>query len=111
YPAVLEAESSRVPLIVLTGDRPPRLQGLGAPQTCDQLNAYGSHVRAFRQMPLPSADAPTLALARQAAREAAIAAGAGCAGGPVHLNFPFEEPLKPDFGAGDPFAAGRRPDV
>ncbi len=111
YPAVLEAESSRVPLIVLTGDRPPRLQGLGAPQTCDQLNAYGSHVRAFRQMPLPSADAPTLALARQAAREAAIAAGAGCAGGPVHLNFPFEEPLKPDFGAEDPFAAGRRPDV
>lgn len=57
YPAVLEAESSRVPLIVLTGDRPARLQGLGAPQTCDQLNAYGSHVRAFRNMPEPAADA------------------------------------------------------
>ena len=75
YPAVLEAESSRVPLIVLTGDRPPRLQDLGAPQTCDQLKAYGDHVRAFRQMPLPSADAATLAFARQAAREAVIAAG------------------------------------
>ena len=75
YPAVMEAESSRVPLVVLTGDRPPRLQGLGAPQTCDQLNAYGNHVRAFRQMPLPSGDGAALAFARQAAREAVIAAG------------------------------------
>ncbi|MFQ7970562.1 MAG: thiamine pyrophosphate-binding protein, partial [Eggerthella lenta] len=73
YPAVLEAESSRVPLIVLTGDRPARLQGLGAPQTCDQLNAYGSHVRAFRNMPEPAADAAAIAFARQAAREARIA--------------------------------------
>lgn len=125
YPAVLEAESSRVPLIVLTGDRPPRLQGLGAPQTCDQLKAYGDHVRAFRQMPLPSADAPSLALASQAAREAVIAAmGEGtlpedepriagtCFGGPTHLNFPFDEPLKPDFTVEGLFEAGcRTPDT
>ncbi len=111
YPAVLEAESSRVPLLLLTGDRPPRLQGLGAPQTCDQLNAYGAHVRAFRQMPLPSGDAASVGFARQAAREACIATGASsadagaaspriagtCTGGPVQVNFPFEEPLKPDF--------------
>ena len=113
YPAVLEAESSRVPLIVLTGDRPARLQGLGAPQTCDQLNAYGSHVRAFRNMPEPAADAAAIAFARQAAREACIAAGGeaagratdgegapriagACLGGPVHFDFPFDEPLKPD---------------
>ena len=132
YPAVLEAESSRVPLIVLTGDRPPRLQGLGAPQTCDQLKAYGDHVRAFRQMPLPSADAASLAFARQAAREACAAAGgdvgvgeaaaaavcadgcgvtariAGCcAGGPVHLNFPFDESLKPDLSTTRLFDGGR----
>lgn len=50
YPAVIEAETSRVPLIVLSGDRPPQLQGLGAPQTTDQLKAYGSHVRSFRAM-------------------------------------------------------------
>ena len=111
YPAVMEAESSRVPLVVLTGDRPPRLQGLGAPQTCDQLNAYGNHVRAFRQMPLPTADDAALAFARQAAREAAIAAGEGCFGGPVHLNFPFDEPLKPDFSAEGLFEAGRRANV
>ena len=117
YPAVLEAESSRVPLVILTGDRPPRLQGLGAPQTCDQLKAYGDHVRAFRQMPLPTADDAALAFARQAAREACIAAGGNsasrriagaCSGGPVHLNFPFDEPLKPDFAVEGLFEMGRR---
>ena len=110
YPAVLEAEASRVPLIVLTGDRPERLQGLGAPQTCDQLNLYGGHVASFRQMPLATDDEAAYALARQAAREAVIAAlpsggtivksmrvaGVIC-GAPVHVNFPFEEPLVPDF--------------
>lgn len=122
YPAVMEAESSRVPLIVLTGDRPPHLQGLGAPQTCDQLQAFGDHVRMFRQMPLPAADAASVAFVRQMAREACIhAAGAGpiepdaasarvsgsCFGGPVHLNFPFDEPLKPDVSREDLFEAGR----
>lgn len=47
YPAVMEAESSRVPLIVLSGDRPPRLQNLGAPQTCDQNKLFSDHVRRF----------------------------------------------------------------
>ena len=119
YPAVLEAESSRVPLVVLTGDRPPRLQGLGAPQTCDQLKAFGDHVRAFRQMPLPTESASSLAFARQAAREACIAAGGNalaagpariagaCLGGPVHVNFPFDEPLKPDLGVEGLFESGR----
>ena len=149
YPAVMEAESSRVPLVVLTGDRPPQLQGLGAPQTCDQLHAYGSHVRTFRAMPLPADDEPSLVFARQAAREACICAlgagaealaGAGmpatgqldaeaarggcddqgiseaddvsariagaCFGGPVHLNFPFDEPLKPEVELDDLFDGG-----
>ncbi|MBQ9955752.1 MAG: 2-succinyl-5-enolpyruvyl-6-hydroxy-3-cyclohexene-1-carboxylic-acid synthase [Eggerthellaceae bacterium] len=121
FPAVVEAATSRVPLVVLTGDRPMRLQDLGAPQTSDQLKMFGGYVRAFRQMPEPSARACDLAFARQAAREAVLAAmgpgarglreaeaakeGAqsiasrGCAymAGPVHLNFPFDEPLKPDF--------------
>ncbi len=142
YPAVMEAESSRVPLVVLTGDRPPQLQGLGAPQTCDQSHVYGSHVRAFRAMPLPADDEQSLAFARQAAREACICAlGAGaettaaagaesarmacadqvvsgsdsapariagaCFGGPVHLNFPFDEPLKPEVELGDLFDVAR----
>lgn len=141
YPAVVEAAASRVPLVVLSGDRPLRMQGLGAPQTCDQVKAFGSYVRAFRQMPEPCADARSLAFVRQAAREAVLAAAGPGAGlppavdeaavpdldaslpegsavvasrgcsrmaGPVHLNFPFDEPLKPDFSVEGLFEAGRR---
>lgn len=100
-PAVLEAESSRVPLLLLSSDRPPRLQNVGAPQTCDQLKIFGDHVRKFVQMPLPGADEASLDYARQMALEACISAygampgAASSDGGPVHLNFPFDEPLKP----------------
>ncbi len=110
FPAVLEAESSRVPLVLLTGDRPPRLQALGAPQTCNQEKLFGDHVRLFLQMPLPSADRPSLAFARQAARETfaqAVGMAGACAGGPVHLNFPFEEPLKPALDHPDLFVLER----
>lgn len=118
-PAVMEARSSRLPLVVLTGDRPLRLQGLGAPQTCDQVKVFGDAVRQFRQMPEPRADAASIAFARQAAREA-LAAAAGVAEGslgsgggslldaaPVHLNFPFDEPLKPDLAQPGLFELGR----
>ena len=123
YPAVLEAETSRVPLIVLSGDRPPHLQGLGAPQTCDQVKAYGDHVRRFVQMPLAEGSPRAVAFARQAARELAIGAlpGGPCRAtddavasracsrmaGPVHANFPFDEPLKPDFEMAGVFTSGR----
>lgn len=128
YPAVIEAETSRVPLVLLTGDRPERLQGLGAPQTTDQLKLFGNHVRAFRAMPLPSTDGQALAFVRQAAFEAVLAAmGAGGVpdkgaaseaassvqvasrgcdrmAGPVQVNFPFDEPFTPDFAAADELA-------
>ena len=118
-PAVLEAESSRVPLVVLSSDRPLRLQGLGAPQTCDQVKIFGDAVRLFREMPEPRADAASIAFARQAARET-MAAAAGVAEGslgsgggslldaaPVHLNFPVDEPLKPDLSQPGLFEVGR----
>ena len=123
YPAVLEAETSRVPLIVLSGDRPPHLQGLGAPQTCDQVKAYSDHVRRFIQMPLAEDSPRAVSFARQAARELVLGALPGgylplegdvvasraCSrmAGPVHANFPFDEPLKPDFSAPGVFSAGR----
>lgn len=123
YPAVLEAETSRVPLVVLSGDRPPHLQGLGAPQTCDQVKAYSDHVRRFIQMPLAEESPRGVAFARQAARELALAAlpggvreGSGvqvasraCSqmAGPAHANFPFDEPLLPDFSVAGAFDAGR----
>ena len=97
YPAVLEAESSRVPLLVLSGDRPARLQQVGAPQTFDQIKAFSDHVEGFWNMPAPSDGPSTVAYARQIAREACIAMGAcGVSRGPAHVNFPFDEPLLPD---------------
>jgi 2-succinyl-5-enolpyruvyl-6-hydroxy-3-cyclohexene-1-carboxylate synthase len=56
-PAVIEAYQGRVPLIVLTADRPPELRDSGAPQTIDQVRLYGSHVRWFLDMALPDAAA------------------------------------------------------
>ena len=108
YPAVMEAEISRVPLIVLSGDRPARLQGLGAPQTCDQNKAFSDHVRRFFAMPEPSDSPKYVAHVRQVARETVIAAAPGThASAPVHVNFPFDEPLVPDAAMPDLFDAGR----
>lgn len=107
YPAVMEAETSRVPLIVLSGDRPARLQGLGAPQTCDQNKAFSDHVRRFFAMPEPSTESQKIAHVRQVAREAVIAAAPGThAAAPVHINFPFDEPLVPETDAPGLFDAG-----
>lgn len=107
-PAVMEAESSRVPLVVLSGDRPARLQQLGAPQTFDQMKVFSDHVKKFWQMPQPSQDGRVVCYARQIAREAVIAAAPGTwSAGPVHINFPFDEPLKPDLTIEDLFVCGR----
>ena len=54
-PAVVEAWHSGVPLIVLTADRPPELQGCSSPQTIDQRKLYGTHVNLFQELPVPAA--------------------------------------------------------
>jgi 2-succinyl-5-enolpyruvyl-6-hydroxy-3-cyclohexene-1-carboxylate synthase len=94
-PAVVEARLSGVPLIVLTADRPPELRGdVGAPQTIDQVKLYGSHAKWFVDAPLPEATPALLREARTLGARAAAMAGAVPAG-PVHVNFPFREPLVP----------------
>lgn len=109
YPAVMEAASSRVSLIVLSGDRPLRLQKLGAPQTCDQTKAFSDTVARFYQAPEPSGDPAQIAAVRQIAHEAVIAAAPHShASGPVHVNFFFDEPLVPDVGVDDLLSCGRR---
>lgn len=90
FPAVIEAGLSRVPLIVITADRPPELRDVGAPQAIDQIKLYGDKVKWFHQGAPPDDVA-----VRTAPQLVAHAWGAACdvPAGPVHLNLPFREPL------------------
>ena len=93
-PAVVEARSAGVPLLVLTADRPPELRDVGAAQTIDQNRIFGVHAKWFVEVALPEATPELLRYARTLACRATAAANASPAG-PVHLNFPFREPLVP----------------
>jgi 2-succinyl-5-enolpyruvyl-6-hydroxy-3-cyclohexene-1-carboxylate synthase len=94
HPAVAEASEARVPLIVISADRPPRLRGRGAGQTIDQLKLFGSAVRWFCELGVTAADEDGLLHVRSAATRA-VAATLEPPPGPVHLNIPLEEPLAP----------------
>jgi 2-succinyl-5-enolpyruvyl-6-hydroxy-3-cyclohexene-1-carboxylate synthase len=91
-PAVIEAFHARVPLIVLTADRPPELRDLGAGQTIDQVKLYGGAVKWFFEVGVDEASDENLRWVRQLACRAYATAAEGPPG-PVHLNFPLREPL------------------
>jgi len=94
-PAIVEAKLSHVPLLVLTADRPPELRDCGAPQAIDQNRLYGTHVKWFVEVALPEATNEALRYIRTLANHATALTQAVPAG-PVHLNFPFREPLTPE---------------
>ncbi len=91
-PAVIEARHARVPLIVLTADRPPELREVGAGQTIDQLKLYGDSVKWFFEVGAETATPESLRWIRTLACRAYWTALHGPPG-PVHLNFPLREPL------------------
>ncbi|MFF2590553.1 2-succinyl-5-enolpyruvyl-6-hydroxy-3-cyclohexene-1-carboxylic-acid synthase [Peribacillus butanolivorans] len=95
YPAVIEAYYSRVPLIVLTADRPHELRDVGAPQAIDQIHLYGRQVKWFVEMALPESTDEMMRYARTIGARAVSTAATEPAG-PVHLNFPLREPLIPN---------------
>lgn len=95
-PAVIEADSSLTPLLVVSADRPAELRGVGANQTIDQTHLYGNKVRRFVDVPAPGPDEDLNGRWRSTAAEAvARARGAGGRPGPVHLNVAFREPTVP----------------
>lgn len=93
-PAAVEARISRIPLVILTADRPPEARDVGAAQTVDQVGLYGTHVKWSQDMPVADAGAldELVRFARTAGARAASVATEVPAG-PVHLNVPFREPL------------------
>lgn len=93
-PAAVEACYARVPLLLLTADRPPELRDCGAPQTIDQIKLFGAHVKWFAEAAMAEAGEPYFrSLAQRALAHACTRPRA-----PVHINFPFREPLMPRHG-------------
>jgi 2-succinyl-5-enolpyruvyl-6-hydroxy-3-cyclohexene-1-carboxylate synthase len=93
-PAIVEAHEARVPLIVLTADRPPELRDTGAGQAIDQIKLYGSAARWFVEVGNHEPGRET-AVYHRALGCRAFYTAAGGRPGPVHLNFPLREPLAP----------------
>ena len=95
-PAVVEASMSGTPLLLLTADRPPELQDCNSGQTIDQLKIFGDYVRSFHNLALP--EVGLFDYLRQTLVHA-VTQSLQPKPGPVHLNFPFRDPLAPEEGA------------
>lgn len=93
-PAVTEAFFARVPLLLLTADRPHELRDVGTNQTLHQAGIFGAHVKWSVDMPLPEKTETMLRYVRTVAGRA-LATARMLPAGPVQLNFPFREPLIP----------------
>ena len=85
---------SGTPLLLLTADRPPELRNCASGQTIDQCKLYGDYVRHFAELSLPQASPDMLGYLRQTLVHA-VHISLNSNSGPVHLNFPFRDPLSP----------------
>ncbi len=90
-PAVVEADSDFIPMIILSADRPPELQKAGANQTINQTDIFSSFARWKFNLPCPGGDiGPAFVLTTM---DQAVSRAAGSPPGPVHINCMFREPL------------------
>ena len=115
-PAVIEANYARVPLIVLSANRPYELLGTGANQTMEQLGYFGTQMRATISLGLAEGATEHLnelnAQWRSATCRVLVAAkGSRSANaGPVQFDIPLREPLVPDAVSSGGYAPEGRPD-
>lgn len=91
-PAVVESSQGFVPLLLLTADRPPELHDAGANQAINQVNHFGSFVRFFFGLPVPTDHIPARMILTTLDSAVYWATSSPC--GPVHINCPFREPLE-----------------
>lgn len=94
FPAVVEADMSGVPLVLVTADRPVEMHGVGANQTIDQVELYGRKVRAFHGIEAPEPVRDQNSRWRGAVADL-LASSREALPGPVHLNVAFREPTVP----------------
>ena len=110
-PAISEAYYQRLPLIVITADRPRAWTGQGDGQTINQSDIYRNHIRAFYELNGDAEDEDALWYNSRCVCEGyAIATCKDT--GPVHFNVPMKEPLygEAEPGADNPkiFVASKR---
>lgn len=92
-PAVIEADHSFVPLLVITADRPPTLRGVGANQTIDQANIFERFTRDSVDMQVASRIEGQVKYWRSVISRSVAIATDSMHPGPVHINVPFSMPL------------------
>jgi 2-succinyl-5-enolpyruvyl-6-hydroxy-3-cyclohexene-1-carboxylate synthase len=92
-PAVVEAAKKKLPLIILTADRPPELRHTGAMQTIDQVKIFGNYVKWMVDMPCPTRDIKLAAVLTTI--DQAVYQARNHPPGVVHLNCMLREPLAP----------------
>jgi 2-succinyl-5-enolpyruvyl-6-hydroxy-3-cyclohexene-1-carboxylate synthase len=91
-PAVAEAYYQRIPLLLLTADRPPEWIDQADGQTIRQHGVFNLHVRKSISLPAEISTDDELWFAGRLCSEALNALSWPVAG-PVHINLPFREPL------------------
>jgi 2-succinyl-5-enolpyruvyl-6-hydroxy-3-cyclohexene-1-carboxylate synthase len=93
FPAFIEAAMDRLPLLVISADRPPELQETGANQTIRQGHLFGSYAKWYFELPCPTQTLSPRVLLTSI--DQGVYQALSSPHGPVHLNFPLREPLAP----------------
>ncbi len=95
YPAIAEAYYSKVPLVIISADRPKHLIDIGDGQTIRQEGVFANHIlfeaNLGEEIPFKTIDAKNKLMNARVVMEALNCSKEKM--GPVHINIAFDEPL------------------